>query len=430
MAGDAPISHPKEWPVVRLGDIVLKIGSGATPLGGSENYLAERLRFALIRSQNVFDRRFESSGLAFISDEQAKGLDNVLIQPDDLLLNITGDGITFSRCCRVPSDVLPACVNQHVSIIRVNQEIADPGYVLGFLTHPAVKTYIESFNAGGSRRAITKGHIESFRLPLPPREEQSVIAQILGALDDKLELNRRMNEALEAMARAIFKSWFVDFDPVRAKAEGRDRGLPKPLADLFPDSLDDSEFGKMPATWQIKALGDLIDLVYGKALKEEHRQPGPVAVYGSNGQVGWHNEKLACGPGIIVGRKGNPGVVTWAPTNFFAIDTTFYVVPKTECSSLYFLFYALKDHCLASLGADSAVPGLNRNMAYMSKQLVPSPPVLHAFDLHVRPLFDRIQKSNEQSRSLAGLRDTLLPKLVSGELRVTEAHRFVEAQTR
>src|SRR5260370_23885747 len=108
MASELPIAHPPEWPVVRLGNISRKIGSGATPLGGDASYLPRRSRFALVRSQNVFDRRFDCSGLAFISDEQAERLKGVYLQPGDLLLNITGDGITFSRCCMVPRDVLPA----------------------------------------------------------------------------------------------------------------------------------------------------------------------------------------------------------------------------------------------------------------------------------------------------------------------------------
>ncbi len=252
---------------MRLADITLKIGSGATPRGGAESYLAERENFALIRSQNVFDRRFDCTGLAFISDEQTLGLQNVVVQPGDLLLNITGDGITFSRCCSVPTEILPACVNQHVSIIRVNPELADPGYVLSFLTHSSVKSYIESFNAGGSRRAITKGHIESFRLPLPPLSEQRSIAHVLGAFDDKIELNRKMNETLEAMARALFKSWFVDFDPVRAKAEGRDTGLPAHIAALFPDSFEDSELGEIPTGWNIGRLDDLLVLQRGYDLQ-------------------------------------------------------------------------------------------------------------------------------------------------------------------
>jgi type I restriction enzyme, S subunit len=149
-------------------------------------------------------------------------------------------------------------------------------------------------------------------------------------------------------------------------------------------------------------------------------------VFGSNGQVGWHDEKLMHGPGIVVGRKGNPGIVTWAPTDFFAIDTTFYAVPKGECRSLPFLFYALRAHDLASLDADSAVPGLNRNMAYMSKQVLPAPDALSAFDERAQPLFTRRHDLDEESCTLAALRDTLLPKLISGELRVKDSDRMVE----
>ena len=164
-------------------------------------------------------------------------------------------------------------------------------------------------------------------------------------------------------------------------------------------------------------LGDLVELAYGKALREEDRRPGNVPVYGSNGQVGWHDEKLVDGPGIVVGRKGNPGFVTWAPMDFFPIDTTFYVVPKGECRSLYFLFHALHGQNLPSLSADSAVPGLNRNLACMNKQIVPPPALLEAFDIVVGPLFDRGQANNVESRNLAAIRDTLLPKLLSGEVR-------------
>src|ERR1700722_15212001 len=190
MAGESPLVYPPEWSTVRLGDIALKIGSGATPRGGEESYLPKRSTFALVRSQNVFDRRFDTTGLVYISEEQAERLKSVVLQPGDLLLNITGDGITFARSCVIPGEILPACVNQHVAIIRVDRNVADPGYILSYLTHPAVKRYIESFNAGGSRRAITKGNIESFLVPLPPLYEQRAIALILGSLDKKIELNR------------------------------------------------------------------------------------------------------------------------------------------------------------------------------------------------------------------------------------------------
>lgn len=177
----------------------------------------------------------------------------------------------------------------------------------------------------------------------------------------------------------------------------------------------------------MKTVGELLELAYGKALKADNRQHGTFPVYGSNGQVGWHHEKLVTGPGIIVGRKGNPGVVKWVPTDYFPIDTTFYVVPKDRCRSFHFLFYALKLQDLASLGADSAVPGLNRNLAYMSKQIIPSgpDPVFDVFDSFVQPLFERIYEAEDESRILAALRDALLPKLLSGEIRVGAAEKLV-----
>ena len=256
-------------------------------------------------------------------------------------------------------------------------------------------------------------------VPLPPLSEQRAIAHILGTLDDKIELNRRMNETLEEMARALFKSWFVDFDPVRAKMEGRDTGLPPDVADLFPDRLVESELGEIPEGWEVKALGELIELAYGKALKAGDRKGGSIPVYGSNGQVGWHDEKLVAGPGIVVGRKGNPGIVTWAHSDFFPIDTTFYVVSKNTTEELPFLFFALTAQELSSVAADSAVPGLNRNLAYMNRQLVPNKLVIEEFNHYASAIFTRRHSLEEESRTLAALRDALLPKLVSGELRVT-----------
>ena len=404
------------WRKVELGSVCDKIGSGATPRGGNDVYL-DKGSYTLIRSQNVYNDGFHREGLAFISESHASALQNVEVLEGDVLLNITGDSV--ARVCQVAPDVLPARVNQHVAIIRPDSDALDAGYLRYYLVSPETQTLLLSWaGSGGTRNALTKAMVESLEISLPPLPEQQRIAQILGALDDKIELNRRMNQTLEAIARAVFQDWFVDFGPVRAKLDGREPYLPPGLWALFPERLADSELGVVPEGWGVKPLGKLVQLAYGKALRAGDRKDGDIPVYGSNGQVGWHDEKLADGPGIIVGRKGNPGVVTWAHNDFYPIDTAFYVVPATGDLSLYFLLYALTGQNLPSVAADSAVPGLNRNLAYMNRQLLPGTVLMSAFDRYVAPIFERRRRLDEESRALAAQRDALLPRLISGELPV------------
>ena len=203
-------------------------------------------------------------------------------------------------------------------------------------------------------------------------------------------------------------------------------GMDDDIMSLFPDSFEDSELGKIPKGWEVKSLGDVVELAYGKALKADNRRGGNVPVFGSNGQIGWHDEKLVERSGIVVGRKGNPGVVTWVSTDFFPIDTTFYVVPKDGKQNLHFLFYALKGQDLYSIAADSAVPGLNRNLVYMNKQLVPPDQLVSYFNKYTAILFARRQYSENESRTLVALRDILLPKLISGKVRVTAGDKIAE----
>lgn len=285
---------------------------------------------------------------------------------------------------------------------------------------------MRSLTYGTVFETITMKTFDQWQIPLPSILEQQAIACILGALDDKIELNRRMSRTLEEMARALFKSWFVDFEPVRYKAAGQPPpGLAPDIAALFPDSFEDSELGEIPKGWNITTLGKICELAYGKGLKTSERRPGKVPVMGSNGQVGWHDEALVRGPGIIVGRKGNPGIVTWIQSDFFPIDTTFYVNTKIDHVPLTYLFFALKYLNLQNLGADSAVPGLNRNIAYMSKLLLPFPYILDNFNKITFVLFEKIYKSDQLNIDLINLRDALLPKLISGELRVPDAERIV-----
>ncbi len=148
---------------------------------------------------------------------------------------------------------------QRLIALRGEPGILDNGFLKFLLQSADVQDQLRARASGTTVLGIKQSELRKVLLTLPSIDEQHAIAHILGTLDDKIELNRRMSETLEAMARALFKSWFVDFDPVRAKAEGRDPGLPKSLADLFPDSFEDSELGEIPKGWQVGKLGDVAE---------------------------------------------------------------------------------------------------------------------------------------------------------------------------
>ncbi|MBK9983874.1 MAG: restriction endonuclease subunit S [Saprospiraceae bacterium] len=194
-----------EWKEFKLKDVTLKIGSGATPRGGSNVY--KKKGISLIRSQNVLDFRFSEEGLAFIDEEQAKDLSNVTVQENDILLNITGDSV--ARCCLVPTSRLPARVNQHVSIIRPNPNIAFYDFVFYYLQFIKPELLINA-EIGATRNAITKGMIEEIEIFLPSLSEQNVISSILRSLDDKIGLLQHQNVSLEGMAETLFMQWFVE----------------------------------------------------------------------------------------------------------------------------------------------------------------------------------------------------------------------------
>lgn len=427
---------PDSWQVKRLGSFCTKIGTGATPRGGSEVYLNSRVSHALVRSQHVFDRHFDPTGLAFISECHARELRNAEVQSGDVLLNITGDGVTFGRSCIVPDRVLPACVNQHVSIIRPDRRECDPGYLLSVLTHPATKGYIESFNSGGSRRAITKGHIESFEIPLPPLGEQKAIAAVLGALDDKIELNRRMGATLEAMARALFQSWFMDFDPVRAKLDARPpAGLDPATAALFPEHFEETALGHTPKGWEVRSLDKTAHYLNGLALQKYPPGDGPtfpvikIAQLRKGDSVGADRCNTDLPPAYIVqdgdvlfSWSGSLEVELWCGGTGALNQHLFKVTSPEFPKWFYYLWtlYHLDEFRLIAADKATTMGHIQRGHLTAAKVLIPPRQLLDAMTRTMSPLINQIIANRTQSRTLATLRNTLLPKLLSGELRTLE----------
>ena len=400
----------RDWEPTTLGSVV-DLLSGGTPSKRRADYWNGT--FPWVSAKDMKQFRLPDTEDHLTEEGVANG---TRIAPRGSVLLLTR-GMTLLNDIPVCVIQRPMAFNQDVKALRPTEAVDDeflPYLILG--NKHRLLRMVDLAGHGTGR--LNSEELRALDFPLPPLEEQRAIARVLGALDDKIELNRRMSETLEEMARALFRSWFVDFDPVRAKTEGRPSGLPPDLDALFPASFEASELGEIPAGWEVKALGEIVELAYGKALRAQDRRLGTTPVYGSNGQVGWHDEKLVDGPGIVVGRKGNPGLVRWVPTDFYPIDTTFYVVARESTPGVHFLFYALEWQNLPSIAADSAVPGLNRNLAYMSRQVVPPGPIVEHFTDSVGDTLARSHCLNEEARTLAMLRDVLLPRLVSGKFRV------------
>ncbi|NEQ34504.1 MAG: restriction endonuclease subunit S [Leptolyngbya sp. SIO4C5] len=272
------------WKAFKLKKLTTKIGSGATPKGGQEAYHDSGI--SLIRSQNVLDFEFSDNRLAFIDEDQAQKLSNVVVEDNDVLVNITGDSV--ARVCKVPYDILPARVNQHVSIVRPDTQKVDSDFLLYFLLNPVFKKHLLRLASdGGTRNALTKSDLEGLEILVPPINEQEDIAEILSCLDRKIENLRRQNETLEAIAQTLFKHWFVDFE--FPNADG------KPYKSSGGEMVP-SELGEIPAGWHVGTLEEIVDVFTGFPFKSDlySFDSGIRVVRGENVSLGflrWDTEK-------------------------------------------------------------------------------------------------------------------------------------------
>lgn len=390
----------------------------------SDCYVESGVR--VVRGTNLTSGREFSGEFVFVTSDKAAELGGANLDPFDLVFPHRG---AIGEVGIVPDDGEQYVLSSSLMKLKCHQKKADPLFIYYFFKSDAGRFELlkNSSQVGtpGIGQPLTS--LKGIRLKLPLIEEQRRIAAVLGAIDDRIALLRESNATLEAIAQALFKSWFVDFDPVHARKRGEQpAGLAPEVAALFPDSFEESDLGKIPKGWTIGRVEDLMELAYGKALKATARIDGPIPVYGSGGITGYHNESLVNGPSIIVGRKGTVGSLYWEDLPFFPIDTVFYV--KTQKPQTY-CFYLLQRLGLKDMNTDAAVPGLNRNNVYRLQVLIPPEEVLAAFDNIASVLRHRIFSNNQQSQTLANLRDTLLPRLISGQLRLPDAEAMVsEAQ--
>jgi type I restriction enzyme S subunit len=316
------------------------------------------------------------------------------------------------------------------------------------------------FNSCSDKAAVpgvNRNHLHELETLIPPIAEQKAIAHILGTLDDKIELNRKTNETLEAMAKALFKSWFVDFDLVRAKAERRPTGLPAEISDLFPDSFEDSELGEIPSGWIVGKIRDLIEKTgmgpFGSRMKTETFQKSGVPIIKGGNLKGMLVEgcghdylssehaaelKSSCvrAGDFVITHRGTLGQVSMVPLEgsvgeYIVSKSQFYLRPASIAAGIYLLFFfhsPVGQNRLMENSSGVGVPSLARPSTLTPEidVLLPPYPLLDLFAKQAAVVQKTFLSKQDEMDTLGSLRDALLPKLISGELRIPDAEKILE----
>ena len=427
-------------PSATLASITTKIGSGATPRGGAGSYKSEGI--SLIRSLNVYDFRFDYGDLAYIDEQQAQRLSNVEIESDDILLNITGASV--GRCCMVPEELIPARVNQHVSIIRIEKSVAVPKFIFYTINSPSYKGLLLSIaNGGATREALTKSDIEGFQVPLPPITIQKKIASVLSAYDDLIENNERRIKILEEMAQSIYREWFVNY--------------------RFPGHenvrMVDSEWGEIPEGWEITSIRNCISGYIGGGWGKDEPEAGTEApafvIRGTDIPVVRHSNvttvpfrfhkqstlgrRLLTESDIVIevsgGSKDRPTGRSLLVSKELLKHLDGDVICASFCKRMgveksvvspYILIQyfqnlydtdAISQYDVQSTG----IKNLKFEVLLDEEAIaLPSSTLQNEYEKLSAPLLTEIQYLGLQNQNLRHTRDLLLPKLISGELDVEE----------
>lgn len=407
----------------------------------------------VIRGTNISFTRGFTGEFVFIAPEFADSLGNAIVRAGDLVFPHRG---SIGLVGMVPADGNPRyALSTSLMKLTCNTTKADPAFLLYFFRSPRGRhellKHASTVGTPGIGQPLTS--LRSIRLLLPPLPEQKRIAHILGTLDDKIELNRRMNATLEAMSRAIFKSWFVDFEPVRQNAAGQQPvGMDAQTATLFPDSFEDSEIGELPTGWMAGALGDCVDVVDCLHTKKPERVEGggPLlqlanirddglldmddTYFISEEDYGKWSAKFTTQVGdCVITNVGRVGAVAQIPPGVSAAlgRNMTGLRPKSVFPYPTFLLECLlsasmRDEIERKTDSGTILNALN--VKNIPRLRLPMPPdsIAAAFEQKVRSLRATMERCLTESRTLATLRDTLLPKLLSGEFRVPEAEGMVE----
>jgi type I restriction enzyme S subunit len=336
--------------------------------------------------------------------------ESYLLNKGDLIVAMTeqAEGLLGSTAI-VPSDNL-YLHNQRIGLITIDEKIIDKMFLYHLFKTDYIRQQIKGSSSGTKVKHTSPEKIYDIQVYLPSVEEQKKIAAVLSALDAKIEVNNRINAELESLAKTIYDYWFVQFD--FPNEDGKSYKASGGKMVYHPELKR-----KIPAGWEVATLGDLAEFNYGKGLKNDIRTGIGYPVIGSNGVIGYHSDFLVDGPGLVVGRKGTIGAVTFLHENFYPIDTTYYIKSKKDIK-LYFLYFLLKTLGLEKMNSDSAVPGLSREVALNIFICLPPLKLIKDFESFVISSFYKKKNIQKENQQLTQLRDWLLPLLMNGQITI------------
>jgi type I restriction enzyme S subunit len=417
-----------EWPLVPLSKAIDVI-SGGTPKTTVPEYWNGDIPWLSVVDFNT-GYRWVGDASKFITTRGLQESATAILNAGDIIISARGTVGVLAQLSR------PMAFNQSCYGIRSKDGVSISDYIYYALY--SVVARMKQIAYGGVFDTITKETFNIIDIPLPPLPEQRAIAHILGTLDDKIELNRKINQTLEDIAKAIFKNWFVDFEPVRAKAKGRDTGLPPHIADLFPDSFEDSVLGQIPTGWRVGALKETITYEKGQKAVSlfDNSAPGtnPYLLINALKHQGVRYTDEKCLPcanatdSIMVMDGASSGSIYIGFIGCLGSTLGRWRSKDYSLLSPYYLYQLLNlnKNIIRDNNTGSAIPHANKDYIYSINASLPPPKLNEAYNSIQVGLFSRMHALMSQQYSLTTLRDTLLPKLISGEMRVKDAEKFLE----
>ena len=389
----------------------------------------------LIKAADVGNGRVNSAPNFRISQEKHQEHSRTELNGGELLITLVG---TPGQCAIAPSEVKGFNVVRAVGVFST-EPIADSRFIMYSIQAPQSQVYLRNVCNTTVQATLNLGDLKCLPLSIPDIKEQKAIAHILGTLDDKIELNRKTNETLEAMAKALFKSWFVDFDPVRAKAEGRPTGLPAEISDLFQDSFEDSELGEIPSGWRVGCLSDCCEITMGQSPPgDTYNEDGEgLPFYQGKTDFGFRfpGRRIYCSSPTRQASIGATLISVRAPVGSANIAREVCSIGrgiaalKSRQSADSFIYYLIGtlQGVFESYNSEGTVFGAINGKDLASIQVVaPSTEAIAAFNSQCLPMDESIQSNTLETEHLTTIRDTLLPKLISGEIRIPDAEKMLE----